>query len=66
MDGNTMKRHRKAAGVTQVELAAMLGTTQPQICRWEQKGTDSIRTIQRIAEALGLPARVLLLDALDD
>jgi len=61
-----MKRHRKAAGLTQAELATLLGTHQPQVSIWEQKGSNDIRTIQRIAEALGLPARVLLLDALDD
>ena len=65
MNGATLKRHRQAAGLTQLQLAERLDTTQPQICRWEQSGVHDTRIIQRIAEALEVKTRVLLLDVIN-
>ena len=65
MNGDTLQRHRRAAGLTQHELAERVNTTQPQVCRWERSGAYDVRTISRLAEALGLPVRVLLMDTID-
>jgi repressor LexA len=35
MNGNELKLWRKECGITQVELARMLGTYQVTIARWE-------------------------------
>lgn len=35
MDGEDLKLWRKKCGITQVELARMLGTHQVTIARWE-------------------------------
>jgi len=51
-----LRAARKAAGMTQMVLAAELGTTQQAIAKWESgKGTPRDETRWRIAEALGVP-----------
>jgi len=49
-------RHaREVRGLTQAELAARIGSTQPALARLEAGGvTPSLDTLHRIAEALGL------------
>lgn len=48
-------RLRKAAGLSQLELAKRVGTTQQQISRLERPHyRGSLTTIQRVAEALGV------------
>lgn len=46
---------RRALGVTQRELGARLGVTQPQIARWEASGyrSASLGRVGRIAKELG-------------
>jgi transcriptional regulator with XRE-family HTH domain len=45
---------RKAAGLTQLELAQKMGTTQPVVARLEAGNTrPSLRTLERLAEATG-------------
>ena len=50
-----VRQARKRRGLTQVELAARIGSTQPALARLEAGGvTPSLDTLHRIAEALGL------------
>lgn len=45
---------RDRAGLTQMELARKMGTTQPVVARLESGRTrPSIRTLERLAEATG-------------
>ena len=56
---------RRGAGLTQVELARRLGTTQPVISRWERGGDEPrLSTLERILRACG--QRLVLTLALDD
>ena len=51
---NFLRKYRKAANMTQVELAKAAGTTQAVICRYETgKRIPKITTAQKIADALG-------------
>ena len=53
--GKRLRDARKAAGLTQLELAVLLGTIQEQISRWEcgvYAPVDEMRP--RIAKALGV------------
>jgi transcriptional regulator with XRE-family HTH domain len=50
-----VRRAREDRGLTQAELAARIGSTQPALARLEAGGvTPSLDTLHRIAEALGL------------
>lgn len=45
---------RKRAGLTQTELAARMGTTQPAVTRMESgRVQPSLRTLRRLADATG-------------
>ncbi len=51
---STVVELRKGAGLTQEELARKMGTTQPVVARLEGgRGSPSIRTLERLAEATG-------------
>lgn len=53
--GERVRREREAAGLTQAELAAAIGTSQPAIARLEAGGVNpSLDTLARVAEALNL------------
>lgn len=48
-----LKRLRIARGVTQVQLAALMGTTQPAISKWESPRVSVSKvTRERLAKAL--------------
>ena len=54
---------RAEAGLTQAEVAALVGTTQSAIARLEsgaQKHSPSIATLQRYAQALGYRLEIKL------
>jgi transcriptional regulator with XRE-family HTH domain len=50
-----VRQVREDRGLTQAELAARIGSTQPALARLEAGGVmPSLDTLHRIAEALGL------------
>jgi ribosome-binding protein aMBF1 (putative translation factor) len=50
-----VREARQRLGITQVELAGRIGSTQPAIARLEGGGVmPSLATLRRIASALGL------------
>ena len=53
---NPLRRLRKAKGLSQVELAALLGVCQQQVSYWERKfdmRDITTRNLIKISEALG-------------
>jgi transcriptional regulator with XRE-family HTH domain len=49
-----LKQARRAAGLTQAELARRLGTTQPEVARLESRRSNPrLDTIRRALEATG-------------
>jgi transcriptional regulator with XRE-family HTH domain len=59
--GENLKRARKAAGVTQVELAERLQVYQKDISRWENNElTPSAATLGKICRELGASADEIL------
>lgn len=60
--GEKIKKIRKEKGITQKQLADILGIKQSSICDLENKKTPpKTSTLSRVADALGVPL-VLLLD----
>lgn len=52
---------RRRAGITQRELARLLGTHQPVVARWEGGKTEpDFRTVVRVIRACGLDLNVSL------
>jgi transcriptional regulator with XRE-family HTH domain len=50
-----VRQVRERLGITQAELAARIGSTQPAIARLEAGGVSpSLATLRRIAAALGM------------
>ena len=62
-----LRRERRGAGLTQVELAARSGVAQSTIAQIEGgvRPNPHPRTLKKLAEALGIETRQLL-DDLDD
>jgi len=59
--GENIRNARKAAGVTQKELAQQLGVYQKDISRWESNElTPNTLTFARICEVLGASADDIL------
>lgn len=59
--GAMVMEARKAAGLTQHELAAKSAISRGQLANIETDRTDvPIRTLQRIADALGISAKELV------
>lgn len=58
--GETLKRLRKASGLTQEGLAEAAGVSVPAVCAYEQgKRTPTDEQRQAMAKALGVPEEVL-------
>jgi transcriptional regulator with XRE-family HTH domain len=58
---------RRAARLSQTELAVRLGTTQSAIARWETgEVSPRLDTLARIAEACGLDPHIVWADNRDD
>ena len=56
----TLVDARKASGMTQQDLAAKTGIRQGDISKFENgKGNPSIRTLQRLAEGMGMQCHVV-------
>ncbi len=57
MLGANVRKVREEKGVTQKELAALVGVDVNTVWRWEQDRTDlSVSSPMKIAKALGVPA----------
>ena len=55
-----VRRLRRQSGVSQKRLADLAGTSQPAIAAYESgKKTPSLRTLRRLARAVGLEVRAL-------
>jgi len=55
-----MREVRQALGLTQVEVAKLLGVTQSNISKIEVKGDPSLSVLARMAEARGRRFRLSL------
>ena len=53
-----MRELRKALGLTQVEVAALLGVTQSNISKIEMRGDPPLSILARMADARGLRLRL--------
>ena len=59
--GGNIRAARRAAGVTQVELAAKLGVNQKDVSRWEQgKQIPSTETLTKLCKFLDVSADNIL------
>jgi transcriptional regulator with XRE-family HTH domain len=55
-----LRQHRKARGLTQQELADKIGKSEKSVSDYEVgRTTPSYATIEKIAEALGIPEAAL-------
>lgn len=52
--GKKRREARKAAGLTQVELAEKVGCKQKDISRWEAGRPPTAATLKKLADALGV------------
>jgi transcriptional regulator with XRE-family HTH domain len=57
---NEIKNIRKKFDLTQVELAKMLGISQPRISEMEQQKTVTVNTLRKIAKALNVSIKELV------
>lgn len=60
--GKNIKKRRNEIGLTQKQLAKMLGVSEPMISQYEKKETLKLDTVKKIAKALN----VQYIDLLDD
>ena len=58
--GVDIKRIRKKYGLTQVQLAEMLGVTQPRISRLEKQDTITLELLEKIAKALNVSVKDII------
>ena len=56
-----VRAYRTAQGMTQMQLAAAIGVTQQDVCRWETCiSNPGVRTMAKLAKALKRDAAALL------
>jgi len=61
MGGDLIREARRRAGLTQAELAALAGTTQSGIARWESGRTSpSLDDVRRLVRLCGLDLEVAI------
>ncbi|UGT64204.1 helix-turn-helix domain-containing protein [Nocardia asteroides] len=62
--GEVIRRVRRSIGMTQAELGAILGYTQPAISQMEHDGSavNDVRVLRRVARALHIPLAILVVD----
>lgn len=59
--GKNIRKYRKEAGLTQIELAKRMRVIQPNIARWETDGiTPSIETLKKLSKILDVSVDSLL------
>lgn len=59
--GQRLGLARRQLGITQIDLANRMGTTQPSLARFEKDATvPNVRTVTRYAEAIGYRASARL------
>ena len=57
---NEVRQLRRRSGVSQARLAHLAGTSQPTVAAYESgKRTPSLRTLRKLARAVGLEARTV-------
>lgn len=63
--GEVISRIRKSLGMTQAELGAILGYTQPAISQLERGGAavHDVRVLRRVARALHVPLAILVVES---
>jgi hypothetical protein len=63
--GEVIRRIRKSSGMTQRELGALLGYTQPAISQLEHNGpaVHDVRVLRRVARALQIPLAILVVES---
>ncbi len=57
---NEIKRIREKFELTQVQLAKLLGVSQPRIAEMEQQKTVTLALLRRIAKSLGVGVKDLI------
>ena len=61
--GENLRRIRKARGISQEELARMLGTSKQVISRYENgQRSPKLSTVEEYADKLGVSAAMLVTD----
>lgn len=63
--GQVIRRIRKSLGMTQADLGAVLGYTQPAISQLERDGASvhDVRVLRRVAKALHIPLAILVVES---
>jgi transcriptional regulator with XRE-family HTH domain len=58
--GGEILRIRRKFGLTQVELAKLIGVSQPRIARMEKQQTVTLEVLRNIAEKLNVSVKDLV------
>lgn len=63
--GEVIRRVRSNTGMTQRELGALIGFTQPAVSQLEHDGpaVNDLRTLRRVARALQVPLAILVVES---